>query len=81
MYQTSIIYRAENDGDFEGYAGGQRDNGIDAGSDVFGDDDVDREQYHGNSEDEQGDDLLENIEADYEARPELDVYENRGIDD
>ena len=38
----NYIYRPEHDGNFEGYAGGQRDNGIDGGSDVF-DDDIDRE--------------------------------------
>jgi DNA replication licensing factor MCM2 len=36
----------------------------------------------GNSEDEvEGDDLLDNMEQDYEERPELDRYEEDGLDD
>ena len=35
-----------------------------------------------NSEDDvEGDDLEDNMENDYEARPELDNYEAQGIDD
>ena len=35
-----------------------------------------------NSEDEvEGDDLMENMEKDYEARDDLDHYEAQGIDD
>ena len=35
-----------------------------------------------NSEDEvEGDDLEDNMENDYEARPELDNYEAQGMDD
>jgi hypothetical protein len=44
-------------------------------------DDIDRAQYQENSEEQDGDDLMENIEDDYEARPELDRYEQRGLDD
>jgi len=35
-----------------------------------------------NSEDDvEGDDLEDNMEGDYEARPELDNYEAQGMDD
>ena len=30
---------------------------------------------------EEGDDLMEDMDADYDERPELDHYENAGIDD
>ena len=41
--------------------------------------DYDDEQ---NLEDEgSGDDLMDGMEADYQARPEMDRYENEGIDD
>jgi DNA replication licensing factor MCM2 len=45
----------------------------------FENEDYDDEQ---NLEDEgSGDDLMDGMEADYQARPEMDRYENEGIDD
>ena len=34
-----------------------------------------------NEDDVEGDDLIDDMEQDYELRPELDVYENDGLDD
>jgi hypothetical protein len=34
-----------------------------------------------NNSEEEGTDLMENMEQDYEERPELDRYEDAGIDD
>ena len=40
------------------------------------------EDHLGDSEDEvEGDDLMDDMERDYEARPELDNYEIDGLDD
>ena len=33
------------------------------------------------SDEGEGDDLMDNMEADYDARPELDNYEQDGLDD
>ena len=33
------------------------------------------------SDEGSGDDLMNDMERDYEARPELDIYENEGLDD
>jgi hypothetical protein len=42
----------------------------------------DADEGQANSEDEiEGDDLMENMEQDYEQRPELDYYEQDGLDD
>lgn len=42
----------------------------------------DADDGQANSEDEiEGDDLMENMDQDYEQRPELDNYERVGIDD
>jgi len=41
----------------------------------------DDEEVKGNDSEEQGEDLMENMEKDYKAVDELDRYEEQGIDD
>jgi hypothetical protein len=71
---------AQNDGgNYEGYDA--RQNGDEAQEDEGYADDVEANEYAGNSEDDDGEDILENMDRDYEHRPELDRYDARGIDD
>lgn len=77
-YSNFNIYRA-NDGNYEGY---NRDVDRD---EAIEDQDIHDEIYEdrlNNSEDEvSGEDMMENMDRDYEKRSELDNYEAAGIDD
>lgn len=70
---------AQNDtGNYQGYDA--RQHGDEAQEDDGYADDVEANEYAGNSEEEDGEDI-QNMDRDYEERPELDRYEARGIDD
>jgi len=47
----------------------------------YQEDDIQDDDGRNSEDDIEGDDLEDNMEADYEARPELDMYEAQGIDD
>ena len=59
-----------------------RNNDADDVEEAMEDDDAVFQEDGAQASDEgEGDDLMENMEKDYEAKPELDRYESEGIDD
>lgn len=73
------MFAPTDTGNYQGYDA--RQHGDEAQEDEGYADDVEANEYAGNSEDDDGEDILENMDRDYEHRPELDRYDARGIDD
>lgn len=79
-YFKSDFRRGNNNEELEGYRPNDEDFEAIEDDNVIVDDIQD--DRDGDSEDEvEGDDLMDNMEADYEANPVLDNYENVGIDE
>ena len=74
-----VLFAQDDTGNYQGYDARQR--GEEAQEDDGYADDVEANEYAGNSDDDEGEDILENMDRDYENRPELDRYDEQGIDD
>ena len=74
-----VLFAQNDTGNYQGYDA--RQHGEEAQEDDGYADDVEANEYAGNSDDDEGEDILENMDRDYENRPELDRYDEQGIDD